>query len=85
MRTPAQKRPPRPAIYPRGARISELRTARGLTQEQMARDLGTRQPAIARLEAGQHTVSAGMIARLALYFAEQPDCLSAPEPRARAA
>lgn len=35
-----------------GARVRELRTAAGLSQSQLARLVGTRQPNIARLEAG---------------------------------
>jgi transcriptional regulator with XRE-family HTH domain len=35
-----------------GARVRELRTARGLTQSQLAAQVGTSQSALARLEAG---------------------------------
>lgn len=37
-----------------GTRVRELRVSRGLTQAELASRVGTRQPVIARLEAGQH-------------------------------
>lgn len=47
------------------ARIAyTLRTRAGLTQSELARRMGTSQPAIARLESGGHTPSLEMLDRL---------------------
>jgi DNA-binding XRE family transcriptional regulator len=45
--------------------VIEYRVEHGLTQAALARQLGMRQPAIARLEAGDHEPSVAMPARLA--------------------
>lgn len=45
--------------------VIQYRVAHGLTQTALARQLGMRQPAIARLEAGDHEPSVAMLARLA--------------------
>lgn len=45
--------------------IVRYRVERGLTQTALARQLGMRQPAIARLEAGDHEPSVTTLARLA--------------------
>jgi ribosome-binding protein aMBF1 (putative translation factor) len=45
--------------------VIQYRVNRGLTQTALARQLGMRQPAIARLEAGDHEPSVAMLARLA--------------------
>jgi transcriptional regulator with XRE-family HTH domain len=42
-----------------------LRTQAGLTQKQLAEQLGTSQPAIARMESGGHKPNVAMIERLA--------------------
>ena len=45
--------------------VVEYRAEHGLTQTALARQLEMRQPAIARLEAGDHEPSVAMLARLA--------------------
>jgi DNA-binding XRE family transcriptional regulator len=45
--------------------VIQYRVEHGLTQTALARQLGMRQPAIARLEAGDHEPSVAMLARLA--------------------
>jgi DNA-binding XRE family transcriptional regulator len=46
-------------------RVIDYRATHGLSQTALARRLGMRQPAIARLEAGEHEPSLAMLARLA--------------------
>lgn len=46
-------------------RVIHYRAERGLSQTALARQLGMRQPAIARLEAGEHEPSLATLARLA--------------------
>lgn len=46
-------------------RVLRYRTEHGMSQSALARQLGMRQPAIARLEAGDHEPSIAMPARLA--------------------
>ena len=46
-------------------RVIRYRAAHNLSQSALARQLGMRQPAIARLEAGDHEPSLGTLARLA--------------------
>ena len=45
--------------------VVQYRVEHGLTQTALARQLGMRQPAIARLEAGDHEPSVTMLGRLA--------------------
>lgn len=45
--------------------VIQYRVEHGLTQTALARQLGMRQPAIARLEAGDHEPSVAMLGRLA--------------------
>jgi predicted transcriptional regulator len=45
--------------------VVQYRVEHGMTQTALARQLGMRQPAIARLEAGDHEPSVAMLARLA--------------------
>jgi predicted transcriptional regulator len=45
--------------------VVQYRVEHGLTQTGLARQLGMRQPAIARLEAGDHEPSVAMLARVA--------------------
>lgn len=45
--------------------LIQYRVEHGLTQTALARQLGMRQPAIARLEAGDHEPSVATLARLA--------------------
>lgn len=46
-------------------RVIEYRAAHGISQTALAQQLGMRQPAIARLEAGEHEPSLTTLARLA--------------------
>jgi DNA-binding XRE family transcriptional regulator len=46
-------------------KVLQYRVAHHLTQEQLAAELGVKQPAVARLEAGDHQPSVGMLRRLA--------------------
>lgn len=46
-------------------RVIRYRAEHGLSQSALARQLGMSQPAIARLEAGEHEPSLGTLARLA--------------------
>lgn len=46
-------------------RVISYRAEHGLSQSALGRQLGMRQPAIARLEAGEHEPSLGTLARLA--------------------
>jgi ribosome-binding protein aMBF1 (putative translation factor) len=46
-------------------RVIRYRVEHGLSQSALARELGMHQPAIARLEAGDHEPSLTMLARLA--------------------
>src|SRR2546427_5137319 len=46
-------------------RVISYRVEQGLTQIELARMLGMRQPHIARLEAGEHEPSLAMLSRLA--------------------
>jgi len=46
-------------------RVIDYRVKRGISQTDLARQLGMRQPAIARLEAGHHEPSLTTLARLA--------------------
>ncbi|MGQ0824230.1 MAG: helix-turn-helix transcriptional regulator [Actinomycetota bacterium] len=46
------------------ARVVEYRVEHGLSQTALARQLGMKQPAVARLEAGEHNPSFGTLARL---------------------
>jgi ribosome-binding protein aMBF1 (putative translation factor) len=48
-----------------GARLVEYRVEHGITQTELARRLGMKQPAVARLEAGEHNPSFETLARLA--------------------
>lgn len=46
-------------------RLIRYRADHGLTQTALARELGMKQPAVARLEAGEHEPSLATLARLA--------------------
>ena len=51
-----------------GARIKELRLKRGVTQEQMANDLGVTVETISRIERGVRGASIDLISILSGYF-----------------
>lgn len=48
--------------------VIEARIARGMTQKQLALELGTKQSVISRLESGQTATSITMLKRLALVL-----------------
>jgi DNA-binding XRE family transcriptional regulator len=48
-----------------GYQIARLRIQRGLTQEELAKMIGTRQPSIARLENGSSVPSLSFLERIA--------------------
>ena len=60
-------------------RVLEYRAQHGITQTELARCLGMKQPAIARLEAGEHNPSFETLARLSstlgieFHIAVRPD------------
>jgi transcriptional regulator with XRE-family HTH domain len=63
---PASEEWQRTAPYEQLARVVIGRRAElGLTQQELASRMGTSQPAIARIECGQHGTSGRMLARLA--------------------
>lgn len=45
--------------------VARLRIARGLTQEELAHKVGTKQPSIARLESGRVTPNLAFLQRIA--------------------
>ncbi len=51
--------------------IIDARIAKGLTQHDLAIELGTKQPAIARMESGKYTPSFNLLNRLAAVFNTQ--------------
>ena len=51
-----------------GAALAEYRTARGLTQQQLAKELLLFQSQVARLEAGQHTPELETLIRVARHL-----------------
>jgi ribosome-binding protein aMBF1 (putative translation factor) len=61
--------------------IIQYRVEHGLTQTALARKLGIKQPAVARLEAGDHEPSVATLARLAnrlditLRLEVEPECV----------
>jgi DNA-binding XRE family transcriptional regulator len=61
--------------------IIQYRVEHGLTQTALARKLGIKQPAVARLEAGDHEPSVATLARLAnrlsitLRLDVEPECV----------
>lgn len=66
-----------------GARVRELRTAAGLSQSQLARLVGTRQPNIARLEAGSGMPRLGTLQRIADALGVDFAVSLRPTPRRR--
>ncbi len=59
-----------------------MRRAIGLTQEELAERMGTKQPAIARLEAGDSNIRLRTLARLAFSLkCDAGDLVSPTEPR----
>lgn len=51
-----------------GNKLRELRKARGLSQEEVARGVGTTRQTITSIEAGKYTASLPLALRLARYF-----------------
>jgi transcriptional regulator with XRE-family HTH domain len=58
-----------------GAHLRELRTARGLTQAQLAEKARTSTPFISQLERGVTTPTLGMLLRLAVALDQRPSQL----------
>lgn len=51
-----------------GNKLRELRKARGLSQEEVARGVGTTRQTIISIEVGKYTASLPLALRLARYF-----------------
>lgn len=51
-----------------GNKLRELRKARGLSQEEVARAVGTTRQTITSIEVGKYTASLPLALRLAQYF-----------------
>lgn len=51
-----------------GNKLQELRKARGLSQEEVARAVGTTRQTITSIEVGKYTASLPLALRLARYF-----------------
>ena len=51
-----------------GNKLRELRKARGLSQEEVARGVGTTRQTITSIEVGKYTASLPLALRLARYF-----------------
>ncbi len=51
-----------------GNKLRELRKARGLSQEEIARAVGTTRQTITSIEVGKYTASLPLALRLARYF-----------------
>ena len=51
-----------------GNKLRELRKARGLSQEEVARAVGTTRQTITSIEVGKYTASLPLALRLARYF-----------------
>lgn len=58
-----------------GERLKELRTAKGMSQMQLAQAVGISQSAIAKWELGKTEPTASAIVRLAAFFCESTDYL----------
>ena len=68
LKTMATGKPQKPGVETGkriGGRIKAFRTARGLTQEQLAGMVGVKRPNISRLEAGAHVPGISLLERLA--------------------
>lgn len=61
-----------------GSMIQEIRTSRGLTQAQLARELGTSQSAINRIEHGGQNISLEMIARIGDVLSSEIVAIATP-------
>jgi UDP-N-acetylglucosamine 1-carboxyvinyltransferase len=53
-----------PEVVQIGARISQYRSDKNLTQAQVAKQLGTSQSAVARMESGRQNISASMLVKI---------------------
>ncbi|HLE14065.1 MAG TPA: helix-turn-helix transcriptional regulator [Anaerolineales bacterium] len=63
-----------------GYQIARLRILRGMTQAELAEMVGTKQPAIARLESGQFTPSLSFLRRLACALDASVEIKLVPGP-----
>lgn len=64
-------------------RIRELREAKGLSQAEVAEQIGTKQPSIARIERGESLPKIEMLQRLARVFGMRVQIEFVPAPRRR--
>lgn len=58
-----------------GARLKDLRTTRGLTQEKLAEELGISWDHLCRVERGNRSFSIDLIIEIAVYFGVSTDYL----------
>lgn len=58
-----------------GARLKDLRTTRGLTQEKLAEELGISWDHLCRVERGNRSCSIDLIIEIAVYFGVSTDYL----------
>ena len=58
-----------------GARLKDLRTTRGLTQEKLAEQLGISWDHLCRVERGNRSCSIDLIIEIAVYFGVSTDYL----------
>lgn len=58
-----------------GARLKDLRTTRGLTQEKLAEELGISWDHLCRVEWGNRSCSIDLIIEIAVYFGVSTDYL----------
>jgi ribosome-binding protein aMBF1 (putative translation factor) len=64
-------------------RIRELREAKGLSQAEVAEQIGTKQPSIARIEHGESLPKIEMLQKLARVFGMRVQIEFVPAPRRR--
>ena len=58
-----------------GARLKDLRTTRGLTQEKLAEEIGVSWDHLCRVERGNRSCSIDLIIEIAVYFGVSTDYL----------
>lgn len=58
-----------------GARLKDLRTTRGLTQEKLAEEIGVSWDHLCRVERGNRSCSIDLIIEIAVYFGVSIDYL----------
>ena len=60
---------------PFGERITDLRKANGMTQEQLAKIIGVSRPSMANIEAGRQSLTAETLIILARHFETTTDAI----------